>query len=125
MSPMWKAALALAVTLSLGAFVAGALVASSADGPAPRETIMIRDAPGTERSEPRQRPGKDPAPTRPAGTDDEPRGRGEDDRGEDEVEVVHPEPDTVDDDDRGGRDDDTGGGGDDDRDDDGDGDGDD
>ena len=37
----WKVFAALALMLPLGAFVAGNLVASAADDPAPRDTIII------------------------------------------------------------------------------------
>jgi hypothetical protein len=118
MSTVWKVLVGLALALPLGAFVAGALVASSADEPAPRETIVIQDAPShpdDRRDDGRRnddgRPGQqgDRHDDDDAGDD-----RGDDeggDSGDDDVEVVRPEPDTVDD----GADDlsDPGGGGDD------------
>ena len=41
MRSFWKVFAALALMLPLGAFVAGNLVASAADDPAPRDTIII------------------------------------------------------------------------------------
>ncbi|WP_230487186.1 hypothetical protein [Nocardioides anomalus] len=43
MRTFWKVFAALALMLPLGAFVAGTLVASAADEPAERDTIVIRD----------------------------------------------------------------------------------
>lgn len=111
MSIVWKVLVGLALALPLGAFVAGAL-ASSADEPAPRETIVIQDAParpddrgmGDGRRNDEGRPEhQDDRADADAGDDD-----GDGDDGDD-VEVVRPEPDTVDDDHSG-----PGGGGDDD-----------
>ena len=52
MSTVWKVLIALALVLPMGAFVAGSLVASAADDPAPRETIQIRSAEPTPSDEP-------------------------------------------------------------------------
>ncbi|WP_193613112.1 hypothetical protein [Nocardioides lijunqiniae] len=118
MSRLWKVVLTLGLVLPVAAFVAGSLAASSADEPAPRETILIQDA--SPSSSPTTRPS--PTPTgRPS-----PTGSG-DDRGDRPPRVVTPEPNRADgggsgrgsggddgDDDRDDRDDD----GDDDRDDD-------
>ena len=117
MSTIWKVLLGLALALPLGAFVAGAVVASSADDPAPRETIVIQDAPSKSGDD-------DPGPHAGNANDDARPGQqptggpGDDDNDDDsddgdEVEVVRPEPDTIDDDDNSG----PGGGSDDDRDD--------
>ncbi|GAA2143605.1 hypothetical protein GCM10009844_16160 [Nocardioides koreensis] len=45
MSTLVKILVTLGLVLPMGAFVAGSLAASSADEPAPRETIVIRDSP--------------------------------------------------------------------------------
>ncbi len=45
MSTLAKILIPLGLVLPLGAFVAGAVAVSGADDPAPRETIVIRDAP--------------------------------------------------------------------------------
>ena len=55
MRSFWKVFAALALMLPLGAFVAGNLVASAADDPAPRDTIIIDEQSGT--------PSGDPSPT--------------------------------------------------------------
>ena len=47
MRSFWKVFVALALMLPLGAFVAGTLVASAADDPTPRNTIIIDDQSGT------------------------------------------------------------------------------
>jgi hypothetical protein len=102
MSTMWKVLLGLVLALPLAAFVAGAVLASSTDEPAPRETIVIQDAPsrpdddgprsGPGRSDDESRPGQHPSGSGDDDSDDS------DDSDDDEVEVVRPEPDTVDDD---------------------------
>ena len=46
MSTLVKILVTLGLVLPMGAFVAGSLAASSADEPAPRETIVIRESPG-------------------------------------------------------------------------------
>ena len=45
MSTLVKILVSLGLVLPLGAFVAGSVVASGADEPGPRETIVIRDSP--------------------------------------------------------------------------------
>ena len=55
MRSFWKVFAALALMLPLGAFVAGNLVASAADDPEPRDTIIIDDTSGT--------PSVDPTPS--------------------------------------------------------------
>ncbi len=62
MRSFWKVFVALALMLPLGAFVAGTLVASAADDPAPRDTIIIDDQSGT--------PSSDPSPTDAEPADD-------------------------------------------------------
>src|SRR3954447_23843114 len=47
MRSFWKIFAALALMLPLGAFVAGNLVASAADDPQPRHTIVVDDPSGT------------------------------------------------------------------------------
>lgn len=44
MKTLWKVLLALALVVPMGAYVAGSLVASAADDPAPRPPILIEDA---------------------------------------------------------------------------------
>jgi hypothetical protein len=44
MSTFWKVFAALAVLLPLGAFVAGSMIASAADAPAPRQTLVVEDS---------------------------------------------------------------------------------
>lgn len=44
MKTLWKALFALALVVPLAAYVAGSLVASAADDPAPRPPIVIQDA---------------------------------------------------------------------------------
>lgn len=98
MSLFLKIAMGLTLALPMSAYVVGSLVAS-ADEPAPREVIVIRDSatsPGPE-----EQPGRTTQPR--------PDHRGEDDGqsvvGDDDVEVVLPEPDDIDDDgDDSGRD---------------------
>ncbi len=95
---VWKVLLALVLVLPMAAFVAGSLVASAADEPAPRDPIVITEQPSP-------RPSRTPAPS-----PEPPPTRSEDDRDsgdDDDVEVVTPEPAEVDDeDDRTERDDD-------------------
>lgn len=91
MSPLWKSLLALAVVLPVGGYVAGSLAATSGGDPAPREVIVIRDAP-TQQSSPGTTISPSPSPT------GDPSGRGNgDDDDDDDVRVVSPEPDDLDD----------------------------
>ena len=109
MSPVWKVLIALALVVPMVAYVAGSLVASAADDPAPRETIQIRE-PTRRRARAGLRPRAvghaRPTPSQPADDDD--------------VEVITPTTTTsTTDDDRGDDDGDDhsghgGGGGDDD-----------
>ena len=131
MRTLWKTLVPLALVLPLAAFVAGSLVASTADDPPARETIVIRESGATSgtptqtatparhlrRTAPRTRPRRPRRPRRLRPPDSGP-----------DVETVSVEPDDVDDDSDGrsdaypgGHDDDDSsgpGGGDDDRDDD-------
>jgi len=59
---LWKVLLGLALVVPMGAYVAGALAASSADSPAPRETIVIRDN-GDSSTRPARPATPDPSPT--------------------------------------------------------------
>jgi hypothetical protein len=112
MRTLLKVFLTLALLLPLGAFVAGSLVASSANEPGPQRTIVIKD--GNSSS-----PRNDASPSsNPSGV---PTDGATDDHGDDGVEVLTPSPSDLDDDnhgdDHGGFDDRTGhgsgGGGDD------------
>ena len=75
MSMVWKLLIALGLLLPGGAFVAGMLVASTAEPQAPRETIVIQDADagarlvhaGTER---RPKRSSAPSPSTPSPTGD-------------------------------------------------------
>jgi len=104
--PTWlKVILALALVLPLGAFVAGSLVASAADDPAPRDTIVI-DGSG---STPTETPSTGTSPSSSSSPSTGPD--------EDDPEGVTPSYEEVDDDDERGDDgdhgDDGSGGGDD------------
>jgi hypothetical protein len=91
MTLLWKVLLALVLVLPLGAYVAGSLVASAADEPGPRETIVIRDSPsGTPSGTPTRSSSPSPGPS-----DEKPGGPGVDHS--DDVEVIIPDPDDLDD----------------------------
>ena len=68
MRSFWKVFVALALMLPLGAFVAGTLVASAADDPTPRDTIIIDDQSGTPSSDPTPDRDTEPRPPRPPRT---------------------------------------------------------
>ena len=118
MRSFWKVFAALALMLPLGAFVAGNLVASAADDPAPRDTIIIDDTSGTPSGdpspsssptgtperEPDRRPDDDPTDDP---TDDQTDDHGGDGGDDDGLDEVTPTPDDWDDhgDDHGGDDD--------------------
>jgi len=93
MSTLVKILVTLGLVLPMGAFVAGSLAASSADEPAPRETIVIRDSPTRTAS-----PGGTgtPSPGHDAGDDHGGDRRG-DHSGDDDVVVIIPSPDDLDD----------------------------
>ncbi len=106
MRTVWKVALTLGLVLPMVAYVAGSLAASRSEEPAPRETIVIRDAPGRA---PSDRPS-----SAPGGDDRRDDRKDRDDREKDEVDdngvrVVSPRPTPLDeseddaDDDRDGR----------------------
>ena len=102
MSTLVKILVTLGLVLPMGAFVAGSLAASSADEPAPRETIVIRDSP-TRTASPDGDRTPSPSPGHDAG-DDHGGDRGDDHSGDDDVIVIVPSPDDLDDhgDDDGG-----------------------
>ena len=52
MSTVWKVLIALALVLPIGAFVAGSLVASSADEPPIADPVILREAPQETSSKP-------------------------------------------------------------------------
>src|SRR3954447_18382048 len=99
MRSFWKIFAALALMLPLGAFVAGNLVASAANDPAPRHTIVIDDEAGT--------PSDSATPSSPASSTASPSGHddGAEDQGDDHgghggddgLEEVTPTPDAWDD----------------------------
>ena len=68
MRSFWKVFAALALMLPLGAFVAGNLVASAADDPAPRHTIIIDQQSGTPSGNPT--PSGSPTSSATGGADD-------------------------------------------------------
>ena len=74
MRSFWKVFAALALMLPLGAFVAGNLVASAADDPSPRDTIIIDDTQryAVRRRDAELRPDRDAGrrPRRRSPTDD-------------------------------------------------------
>jgi hypothetical protein len=92
MRNFWKVFVGLALTLPLGAFVAGNLVASAADDPSPRDTIIIEDQSATPSGEP------SPTPSSTATPDSSPTP----DQGDDGLEHVTPSPSEWDDDSHGG-----------------------
>src|SRR4051794_6901057 len=90
MKTIWKVLVGLALVVPMVAYVAGSLVASAADDPAPRQTIQI------------QQPGPTPTPKpRPTRTTQSPQPPVE----SDDVEVITPEYDDFDDHDDHGDDD--------------------
>jgi len=91
MAAVWKVLLGLALVVPMGAYVVGALAASAADDPAPRQTIQIRV------------PDPTPGPTSPPSPTQTPRPEVTD-----QVEVITPDYDDVDDHDDRGDDDDGG-----------------
>lgn len=100
-STFLKVAIGLLLTLPLGAYIAGTLVASQATMPERRPAVVItQSASETASTTPTPRP----SPSRtPDGRDDDRRGRDDDiddrdDDGDDDVQVVRPTPREVDDD---------------------------
>ncbi|MCW2765858.1 MAG: hypothetical protein JWO11_1817 [Nocardioides sp.] len=106
MNKLWKILLVLGLVLPLGVFVAGSLASSSADEPAPRETIVIDDSGSTTGP---AGPGATGSPS-PSSTPTSGGGEPGDDHG---VEVVSPSPDDIGDDHGGDSSGRGGGGGDD------------
>ena len=96
MSMVWKLLIALGLLLPSGAFMAGMLVASTAEPQAPRETILIRDSePGPDSStrSPNRRPERSSTPSPSlsptgGGVADPDADDGDDGR----VEVITPDP---------------------------------
>jgi hypothetical protein len=88
MRSFWKFLVPLGLVLPLGAFVTGSLVASAADAPSERDTIVIRESSTT------------PSTSPTATSSGHPGQEADDDKGDadDEVEPVTMEPDDVDDD---------------------------
>ena len=113
MRSFWKVFAALALMLPLGAFVAGNLVASAADDPTPRDTIIIDDTSGTPSSDPS--PSSTPtgtpstSPTHDQGDDQSDDHGGEGGGDDDGLDEVTPSPDDWDDHDDGHGGDDHGG----------------
>jgi uncharacterized membrane protein YgcG len=101
MKTAWKVLLGLVLVVPLGAYVAGSLAASASDDPAPRHTIQI--------NEPSQTPTTTPSTTPSSPVSATPE--------DDDVEVITPDYDDLDDDhggdDHGGDDNSGHGGGDD------------
>jgi hypothetical protein len=85
----WKVLLGAALVVPMVSYVAGSLVAADADDPAPRETIHLRPAAPTT-APTTATPDPTPSPTPSADDDD--------------VEVITPEYDDLEDDDHGGDD---------------------
>ena len=94
MSTFLKVALGLLLTLPLGAYITGTLVASQADMPQDRAPVVV-DSPPSET--PPTTPAPPPSPTRSPGDD---RGDDHDDDhdDDDDVRVIRPTPREVDDD---------------------------
>src|SRR3954467_265224 len=84
MRSFWKVFAALALMLPLGAFVAGNLVASAADDPAPRHTIKIDPESGTPTGTPTPRPRSAPTEAGSGGADDAATHDAGDDHGADD-----------------------------------------
>ena len=113
MSTVWKLLIALGLLLPSGAFVAGMLVASTAEPQAPRETILIQDSePGPDSStrSPHRRPERSSTPSPSLSrTGDGVADPHADDGEGGRVEVITPDPDVLNDDgDNRGRDGDLG-----------------
>src|SRR4051794_37379144 len=89
MRSFWKIFVALALMLPLGAFVAGTLVASAADDPEPRNTIIIDDQGATPTTDATPTQGDDPTET-PSRQGDAADDHGDD---SDELAEVTPSPD--------------------------------
>lgn len=102
----WKVIVGLLLTLPLGAYITGTLVASQADMPSERAPVVL-DATPSDVGSATPPPASEPATPRPSTTrspdddgddDDDGRGRGRGRGGDDEVEPVRPTPRDVDDD---------------------------
>jgi hypothetical protein len=108
MRTVWKVVLPLALVLPMLAYVAGSLAASRSDGPTPRETVVIRDAPSTP-SRDLPGSGREQREHR-SHQDDDARGGTDDDHDDDVddngVRVVTPRPTPLDEQDDGDDDED-------------------
>ena len=91
MKTVWKVLLGLALVVPMGAYVVGSLAASAADGPAPRQTIEIREPAPSPSSTPSSKPSTSATPSSQQTGDD--------------VEVITPHYDDFDDHDDNGDDD--------------------
>jgi len=106
-STFLKVTLALLLTLPLGAYIAGTLVASQTDMPPTRVPVVLEGSPSesvlpTPSRTPRPSPSSDPTRNRDDPGDDDHDSRGDDDGrkdgdGDDEVRVIRPTPRDVDD----------------------------
>lgn len=100
-STLLKVAVGLLLTLPLGAYIAGTLVASQAAMPSERAPIVIETTTATTPSASPTTPAPSrtprPAPTAPSASDDHDDDSGIDDS-DDRVRVVRPSPHDVDDD---------------------------
>ncbi len=92
---VWKILVALALVLPMGAFVAGSLVASAADEPRERDTIIIEQT-GSSSS---PSAAGSPSPSESGTPSPSPLGDDDDDDDDGEIETLTPSPDDVEDDD--------------------------
>lgn len=105
MSMFWKVAVGLLLTLPMGAYITGTLVASQSELPTERAPIVVTDTSAGDASpsgDVTAKPTEKPAerPTKRGETDDDDNGRRSgDDGGDDDVRIVRPTPDDLDDDD--------------------------
>src|SRR5689334_21974686 len=79
----WKVFAALALMLPLGAFVAGNLVASAANDPEPRHTIIVDDQSSSPSEDASRGPSDAASPSSPrGGADDQSEDQGDDHGGD-------------------------------------------
>lgn len=115
MSMFWRALVVALLALPVGAYVAGGLTGSQADLPDQRPPVQVADprqqpAPSTTITEGPSAPGGDDRPGDDVGDDDRDGDRDDDrdgDGDDDEVRIVRPELQDLDDDDDSDDDDDT------------------
>lgn len=91
MSWFWKGLVVLLLALPVGAYVTGSLTGAPADLPDRLEPVVVQD-PSSEDTAP------EPSTSDRPGTDGTPGGRDHDDGRDENVEVVRPDPDDLDDD---------------------------